>query len=122
MPFGLDLFNWTNEFFKCLKTAAALQQFGGICAMSLALEDEMREGPPVEIVEIEVAVHAGAAAIGDDGAEGDDGAVRKIFREVGAGGEFVDPPDGIGVAVNFPDRKFSRVKLASAEIFGQTFA
>ena len=62
VPFGLQRFHRANELFEGVQSPAPLHQFQGAFPMRRSLKAEVGERPPVEVIEVEVAIQAGATA------------------------------------------------------------
>ena len=60
VPFGLHRVHGTNELFEGVQSPAPLHQRQGVFPMLRGLEDEICERPPVEIMQVEMAVQGGA--------------------------------------------------------------
>src|ERR1035441_7961077 len=86
MPFGLDRFHGADELFEGVQSPVPLHQRQSLFPMLWGLKDEVCEGPPVEVIQVEVTVQAGAAVVGDDAAQGDHTAVAKVLCQVRTGG------------------------------------
>ncbi len=56
VPFHLNLFHWAERLFKSVKAPAAMQQFKSVLATAWTFEEEMRQGPPVQRIQVEMAV------------------------------------------------------------------
>src|SRR3954470_22648662 len=69
MPFGLNLVHRTDHIFESLQTASFLKQLRSPGPVSVIFKDKVRERPPVQVIKIEMAAHAWAAAIFDDGTQ-----------------------------------------------------
>ena len=91
---------------------------GGGC---FGFEEATSERPPMEVVEVDVGIHARAVVIGDDRAKGNHAAVGDVFVDVGVGGDFVEPPDRIGVGIGMAEEELVVFDAAGGEIFGNPF-
>ena len=100
VPFVLHFVHGANDLLERIQPSASLHQRQGALAILGALEDEMRQGPPMQIVQVEVAAHAGTATVGDNRAQGDYASILDVLCEIGAGGKLFDPPYRIRVGVN----------------------
>ena len=104
VPLDLNTLDGADALLEGREAAALLHKLHRIASVPRILKDEVREAPPMQIVEVDVSSHDWATAIGHDGLEGNDAAVAKVFSEIRAGGQFVDPPDGVCVGINRAER------------------
>ena len=81
MPFCLHGLDRTNDLFESVQSPAPLHQCQGVFAMRCGFEDEVCERPPVQVIQVEVAVHGWAAVAGDDATQGDHTAVYLVWRD-----------------------------------------
>ena len=60
VPFSLHCIHRADELLEGVQSPAPLHQFQGAFPMLRGLEDEIGQRPPVEVIEVEMAVQAGA--------------------------------------------------------------
>src|SRR5438270_12350446 len=75
VPLNLDFLDGADELLERGEVAALLSKLQRVGVIAVIFKQEMSKGPPMEIIQIEVAVHARSAAIFDNGAEGNDAIV-----------------------------------------------
>ena len=112
VPFGLNRLNRPDDLLKGLQSTAALEQCLSLIAMFGMFENKMGQRPPMEIIQVEVLIHAGTTSIRDDLTQRNNAAVAKVLFKRSGGGDFIDPPDGIGIGVDSPNLQFVVSKLA----------
>src|SRR6185503_21151317 len=118
VPLGLNTLDGADALFEGGEAAALLHKLHRIASMPRTFKDEVGEAPPVQVVKVDVASHAWAAAVRHDGLEGNDTAVAEVLGEIRAGGQFVDPPDGIRVGINRAERESVGIEAAGRKVFG----
>ena len=65
VPIGLHRFHRADELFEGVQSPTPLHQRQDMFLILRGLEDEVFERPPVELIQVEVAIQAGAAVVGD---------------------------------------------------------
>src|SRR5437899_332770 len=116
VPFGLHLIERTDLFFKSLCSAASFHQRGRVIAIFRRFENKMCQGPPVQIIEVEMAVHAWSAGARDDGPKWNNALVLQIRGEVRSSGDFVNPPYWIGIGIEPSESEFAAEEAAGGKI------
>ena len=61
VPFCLHRVHGTNELFEGVQSPAPLHQRQGVVPVLRGLKDEVSERPPMEVIQVEVAVQTGDA-------------------------------------------------------------
>jgi len=66
MPFRLHVLERTNRPLESFNPTARLNQFERMVPVLWTFENQVRQGPPVQVIQVEMAVHTWAATVGDN--------------------------------------------------------